>query len=93
MDDEMMDFEDEMYSEQEQSMLKDRMKDSLARKNFEAVDSGDIDFSNFYGDSQQEAIETTLNDMLSHFTELEEYEKCVIILTALKHVEGKLKTV
>jgi len=89
----MMDFEDEMYSEQEQSMLKDRMKDALARKNFEAVNSGDIDFNNLNGDYQQHEIEKTLSDMLEHFTESEEYEKCTIILKALNEVKGNLKTV
>lgn len=91
MDDEMMDFEDEMYSEQEQSMLKDRMKDALARKNFEAVSSGDIDFSNLNGDHQQHEVENTLNGMLEHFTESEEYEKCAIIFKALNEVKGNLK--
>ena len=93
MDDGMMDFEDEMYSEQEQSMLKDRMKDALARKNFEAVDSGDVDFVKLNGDHQQHEIENTLNDMLEHFTESEEYEKCTVILKALNEVKGTFKTV
>jgi|TARA_B110000908_G_C9859121_1_gene273326 hypothetical protein len=93
MNDEMMDFEDEMYSEQEQEMMRDQMKDALARKNFEAVDSGDVDFSNFYGKDNQKDIEKTLCDMLEHFTESEEYENCTIILKALNEVKGTFKTV
>lgn len=89
MDDEMMEFEEEMYTEEIQSQI----KDNLARKNYIVVASGDIDFSMYYGAENQKEIENTLNDMIEHFTETEEYEKCAKILKALKCVEGKLAVI
>jgi len=89
----MMDFGDEMQNEQDQKIEQDSLRDMLARKNYEVVISGDINFSDFYRASNQESIENTMNDMLEHFTESEEYEKCANVLKALNDVTGKLKTV
>jgi hypothetical protein len=89
MEDEMMEFEEEMYSEEIQSQIKDK----LARRNYDVVVSGDISFEDFYGEDNQKDIEKTLNDMIEHFTEFEEYEKCAKILKALKLVEGNLTIV
>lgn len=89
MEDEMMDFEYEMNEEE----LKARIKDKLARKNFEAVVSGDIDFSEYHGTSQQKAISETLDSMIEHFEETEEYEKCALIQKALNKLNGNIKTV
>ena len=89
MEDEMMEFEEEMYSEEVQSQI----KDNLARKNYMVVASGDIDFSAYYGADSQKEIAKTLNDMIEHFTDTEEYEKCSKILKALKCVTGELTTV
>jgi hypothetical protein len=86
MEDEMMDFENEMYDEDVQSQI----KDNLARKNYDVVSSRDINFSDYYGKENQVEIEKTLNDMIEHFTEIEEYEKCAIILKELKKVQGKI---
>ena len=86
MEDEMMDFENEIRSEDEKYQLKDK----LARENYNVVSSGDIDFSDYYGADNQKDIEKTLNDMIEHFTETEEYEKCAIILKALNCAKGKL---
>jgi len=89
MDDEMMEFENEMYGEEIQSQIKDK----LARKNYEVVASNDINFGDFHGQENQAEIEKTLNDMIEFFTETEEYEKCTIILKDLKKVQGKLISV
>jgi len=82
----MMEFEEEMYSEEIQS----KIKDTLARKNYNVIASGDIDFSNFHGADNQKEIEKTLSDMIEHFTETEEYEKCAKILKAVKLIAGEL---
>lgn len=89
MEDEMMEFEEEMYSEEVQSEI----KDNLARKNYVVITSGDIDFSDFYKTDGQPEIEKTLNDMIEHFTDTEEYEKCSKILKALRRVRGELTAV
>jgi hypothetical protein len=89
MEDEMMEFGGEMYSEEVQSQI----KDSLARKNYIVIASGDIEFSAYYRTDSQKEIAKTLNDMIEHFTETEEYEKCSKILKALKCVNGELTTV
>ena len=83
MDEEMMEFESEMYGEEIQSQIKDK----LARKNYEVIASEDINFEDFYGKENQAEIEKTLNDMIKYFTETEEYEKCTIILKNLKKVQ------
>ena len=89
MEDEMMEFEEEMYSEEVQSEI----KDNLARKNYDVVTSGDIDFGDYYRTDGQPEIERTLNDMIEHFTDTEEYEKCSKILKALRRVRGELTAV
>jgi len=89
MNEEMMDFENEMYSEDIQAQV----KDNLARKNYDVVSSHDINFSDYYGKENQVEIEKTLNDMIEHFTETEEYEKCATILKELKKVQGKIISV
>ena len=89
MEDEMMEFENEIRSEEEKSQLKDK----LARKNYIVVSSGDIDFDDYYGCEQQKEIEETLNYMIEYFTETEEYEKCAKILKALNCVKGKLTVI
>jgi len=85
----MMEFEEEMYSEEVQSQI----KDNLARKNYAVIISGDIDFSDYHGADNQKEIGKTLNDMIEHFTDTEEYEKCGKILKALRCVEGQLTVV
>jgi len=82
----MMEFEKKANMEEEQYQLKDK----LVRKNYVVVSSGDIDFSDYYGADNQEEIVNTLNDMIEHFTETEEYEKCAIILNAVNCAKGKL---
>lgn len=89
MEDEMMEFDNEMYREDIQSQIKDK----LARKNYDVVASSDINFEDFYGKENQAEIEKTLNDMIEHFTETEEYEKCTIILKDLKKVQGNMISV
>ena len=89
MNEEMMEFENEMYSEDVQSQI----KDNLARKNYDVVSSRDINFSDYYGKENQMEIEKTLNDMIEHFTDTEEYEKCGMILKELKKVQGKIISV
>ena len=89
MDEEMMEFENEMYSEDVQSQIKDK----LARKNYDVVSSRDINFSDYYGKENQVEIEKTLNSMIEHFTETEEYEKCAAILKELKKVQGTIISV
>ena len=86
MEDEMMEFEKDMHTEEMQYQI----KDDLARKNYLVVSSGDIDFSDYYGAENQKEIEKTLNDMIEHFIETEEYEKCAVILNALNCAKGKL---
>ena len=86
MEDEMMEFEEEMYSEEVQSQI----KDNLARKNYVVVSSGDINFGDYYRTDSQKEIEKTLNDRIEYFTDTEEYEKCSKILKALKRVRGEL---
>ena len=85
----MMEFGDEMYSEEVQAQI----KDNLARKNYVVIESGDINFGAYYGADSQKEIEKTLNDMIEYFTDTEEYEKCSKILKALKCVTGELTTV
>jgi len=83
----MEDFED-FYSEEENAMPSaeqlehlDKLKDSLARANYEAIVQYGIDV-----DSTQkpEVIQRIIQETLIYFEELEEYEKCAKLKQTLE---------